>query len=96
MGYLIQYDPDMNHKYPQFSHMRARKIWRYVLAIAGAAALIVLSIKFREGILLWLLPGDPPVTTAAVRELIADFQNGTPVAEAVTAFCQEIIAHGAR
>lgn len=95
VGYLIQYDPDMNHKYPPFSHVRAKKAWRYVLGTVSVAVLLVLSLKFRDSILLWLLPGDPPVTAAALQDLIADFRSGTPAAEAVTTFCQEIIAHGA-
>lgn len=95
VGYLIQYDPDMNHKYPKSCHVRTKKIWGYVLGTTVVVVLLVLSVKFRDSILLWLLPGDPSVTATALQDLIIDFRDGAPVGEAVSAFCQEIFMHGA-
>ena len=42
---------------------------------------------------MYLLPGDPAVTAAALENMAADLKAGQSVRDAITAFCAEIIAH---
>ena len=43
----------------------------------------------------FLLPGTPTVTEQAFSELVSDLTQGIRLEEAMTAFCQQIIDHGA-
>ena len=43
----------------------------------------------------FFLPGEPTVTEQAFSELISDLSQGIKLQEAMTAFCQQIIDHGA-
>ena len=40
----------------------------------------------------WLLPGNPEITEAALKEMIDKLSAGEAFSDAVTAFCREIIA----
>lgn len=42
----------------------------------------------------FLLPGEPTVTEEAFRNMISDLQGGEPLADAVTAFCAQIVEYG--
>lgn len=44
----------------------------------------------------YLLPGDPAVTAAALEEMVMDLRDGESLHDAVTAFCREIMEHGAK
>ncbi len=57
------------------------------------AALIALTVYY--GSADWLLPGDPAVTKAALKELIENLKSGEQFSDAVTAFCREVIRSGA-
>lgn len=46
--------------------------------------------KLRE----YLIPGALSVTQAAFQSFMEDLQEGEPVADALTTFCQDIISHG--
>ena len=39
----------------------------------------------------FLLPGDPAVTAAALENMVDNIKDGNSIAEAVTAFCREIV-----
>lgn len=88
MAYKIQYTPQDAHRYPPISQKRkrtSRTIWLLVL-IAG----IALCFSY-YGIPDILVPGDAEVTKSAAREMISLLKAGTPVKDAVTAFCKQII-----
>ena len=65
------------------------------LIITGITALAMLmwpaGRTFVAGV---FLPGDADVTASAVRTLVAELKEGQGIGNAVTAFCQEIIAGG--
>lgn len=42
----------------------------------------------------FLLPGEPTVTQEAFDTMIDKIQDGEPVREALTAFCQKVVDHG--
>lgn len=42
-----------------------------------------------------LFPGDPEVTAGALEQFVARLQQGSPVMDAITFFCREVIANGA-
>ena len=56
--------------------------------------LLAVGYRYRERVVDWLIPGDDAITTVAAETLIADLRAGVPAGEAVTAFCEEIIANG--
>lgn len=92
MGYRIEYKnigkrPD-----------KQRRSWASIIAVTCVAALLTGAITIKTVGLKWvqefLIPGDPAITAAALEEMVADLRQGTSLADAVTAFCQEIINHG--
>ncbi len=89
MAYKIIYPTVGNRNYPVRKPMPA---W----ALPGALlSVIFLVITIYNGSANWLLPGDPAVTEAALREMIENLSQGEAFGDAVSAFCKEIIA-GAR
>ena len=91
MGYLIQYTPEFEQKYP------ARKKRRGTLRglLLGVAILVMIGcVRYRAVILEALLPGDPETTSGAFQGLISELRDGEP-AEALAVFCREIIDNGA-
>ena len=95
MGYRIVYGPMpktrklRNYRAPRLRIMAAAFLLLFVLVVRQAwpdGAEIL-----RE----YLLPGERSVTEAAFGEMVTDLQNGQSVGEAVTAFCKEIVKHGA-
>lgn len=64
-----------------------------VAAIAALMLLAALMIpKSREVVRDLILPGDGMVTAAAIETLVDDLRAGESLEDAVTVFCQEIIA----
>lgn len=89
MAYKIIYPIVGKRNYPP-----RKPIPAWALPVAFVSAML-LAITFYNGSANWLLPGDPAVTEAALREMIEDLSQGEAFGEAVTAFCKEIIV-GAR
>ena len=59
---------------------------------AGLISAFFIAITIYNGGLNWLLPGDPAVTEAALREMVERLSDGEAFSDAITAFCKEIIA----
>lgn len=95
MGYMIQYDPERNERYPSTVVVTGKKVLRKVLVILVMVVLLGTAILYRDDLIRCFLPGDGEVATLALEELIRDFQTGTPLGEAITTFCREIIASAA-
>jgi len=91
MGYKIQYDPQSNYKFPANMTRPLLKKW-CVGAILLTFLVVGTVIAGNNGMLKNILyPGDPDVTSAALREMLSDIRAGESVKEAVTEFCIEII-----
>lgn len=92
MPYSVRYGPEDSDKYP-VKTTSARKKSRYVVAITLLILAIVLTIRFRETLVSWLIPGDDQMTLQSTEELLSDLREGVPIGEALTTFCEEIVAH---
>ena len=95
MGYMIQYDPEQNVRYPSAVAVTGRKVWRKMLLILVVVVLLGTAILYRDYLMRCFLPGDGEITALALEELIRDFQTGTPLGEAITTFCREIVESAA-
>lgn len=89
MGYFIEYDPQLNKRYP--AQRKAQKQQRLLIPLLLTAAAI--GVLWGGGLLQYLIPGDPEITVSAIQSLIEQVSRGEPVKEAVIAFCREIIVY---
>lgn len=92
MAYKIQYDPEMNAKYPSAGTQRWKN-GRKFLIIIFLLFIAFTAVYFKDTLLPILIPGDAVVTASAFEGLVSDMREGAPVGEAITAFCREIISH---
>lgn len=95
MAYRIVYGPEI--KAPR--RFENRQLRRQILT-AAFALLFVLLVRqlWPEGMTVLrelLLPGEPAITEQAFSDMIGNLHDGSPVGEAVTAFCRQIIENGA-
>ena len=72
------------------------------LQIMTAACLLLFALavgqfwpRGRDVLRDFLLPGEPTVTEQAFSDLVSDLSQGIKLEEAMAAFCQQIIDHGA-
>lgn len=84
MGYFVSYGP----QYPKPAP-RGKK-WLLVVLVL----LVVLGVRYFAGQIPWeqLIPGDTAVTVAAMENLADALSQGESVGQAITAFCQQILA----
>ena len=88
MSYNIQYNSDMNKKYPK---NRLRKQLPIKKIVIVSAICVVAYIFTHNGWYKFLLPGDPDVTASALSSLVDNVSDGVSVKNAVYAFCEDII-----
>lgn len=93
MGYRIIYSPEDNAKYPT-NNPKKGNIKLIPMVFLLVVLLLVGSLGIRSKLMDWLIPGDPHVTKAAFAMLVDELRDGAPFADAVTTFCNEIIACG--
>jgi hypothetical protein len=86
MGYRIVYGKQEKKILP------LRKIGAIAAVIAVMA--ILLWPAGRSAVAQMLLPGDAEITATALQNMAKELGEGQGIGEAVTAFCQEIIAGG--
>ena len=91
MGYTIHYSPETKKRYPV---NRKSKSLKHIIVAGFILLALFFAFKFRTAFVRMLLPGDPDVTAAALRGLVADVRGGN-TGEAIAAFCREIIDHAA-
>ena len=88
MSYRIEYG-----KNPKYRISPSRKKWTKatlvlsLMAVAAAGGFYTVQVIGLQN----LLPGDPAVTGAALDAFIESWQDGVPIADAFTVFCQEIV-----
>ena len=93
MGYEISYQPELNHQYKIPRKKPVKRIW----GIYGALVLGVLVLGMIPSIRNWfwdlLIPGNPKVTIPAFSSFMEDIRQGTGLSDALTVFCQGILAN---
>ena len=93
MGYEIFYQPELNYRYKISGKKPMKRIW----VIYGSLALGVVVLGLIPSIRNWfwdlLIPGDPKVTIPAFSGLLEDVRQGAGFSDALTVFCQEILAN---
>lgn len=87
MGYKIVYG---KQKIRKFSFKKC-----IILSCCALSAAMLLWPGGRSLLQELLLPGDAQVTASALETLVLELEQGGSMADAVTAFCQEVVA-GAR
>jgi hypothetical protein len=97
VSYAYSGGDEMGYKvvYPQIGKLKYRKYRKppnMVRIICSIAIIFVLILTLWQGGISVLLPGDPVVTENALQEMITSLRDGDPLAEAVTAFCREVVA----
>ena len=88
MSYIIQYNPDLNKKYPK---QRIHKQLPTKQLVIFFVICVVAYMFAHYGWYKFLLPGDVDVTAAALSALIDRIGEGASVKEAVYSFCEDII-----
>ena len=92
MSYHIDYNPEMKNRYPNFIKVRREIPIRTIIVLI---VVIVACYGFISGgILKYMIPGDPVVTTAAFSGMVDDIGAGESVRQALLNFCKEIIVNG--
>lgn len=87
MGYVIEYPGN-----PRKSGKRGR-LWIPVCAVLCALALVGLIRKdFRYDLLRILFPGDAAAALAELERLAENLQSGTPLGQALEAFCVGVVS----
>lgn len=89
MGYMIEYGCGTGVKLP----VKKKKRWVIPIVLLLAASLLgaVFVPEIRIALRDIILPGDGAVTAEALQNLAEDLKDGEGVADAVTAFCQQIL-----
>lgn len=92
MAYSIGYGPQRNER----CEKRSRKRFRMLLLVFFLVFLLSVQLFSQEGaefLRRMILPvGEESVE--AFSAMIQAVEDGTPIADAVTAFCREVIEHG--
>lgn len=87
MGYVIEY-PENSWK-----NRKKGRLWVPVFAVLCALALVGLIRKdSRYSIQRLLFPGDAAVALAELERLAVNLQRGTPLGQALEAFCADVVS----
>ena len=93
MGYRIDYSTAGSLRQP----LKKKTSWAAFAALVCVLGLVFGAMLIKNTAFAWvkmyLLPGDPAVTAAALDEMVEGLKRGQGVMDAVTAFCREILAH---
>ena len=94
MGYTIRYENKGDKIISRSSNKRFRYTWLIVLSGIILMSIALTKSTDPETIKEWLIPGNPMVTKAAFSLMIDELREGESFTDAVTTFCNEIIAGG--
>ena len=93
MAYDICYGAEVfRYEIPERKDANHRTFAGLMLILVSVAVTLI-AIRL-EAVQNFLIPGDKAVTKVAFTNMITDIRDGEPVADAVVAFCSEIIDHG--
>ena len=91
MAYKIEYSPVFSNKYPD--GRKSVKLWKGILAMSMLVltATVLLNRNARDYVKEILIPGEAETTVAAAEIMVRDLKEGASLADAVSAFCMEIL-----
>ena len=92
MSYCVEYNPELKEHYP-FTQKPGKKPSVRILVLGVVLAVSAYGI-FSSGILRFLIPGDPEITSTAFSGLMKEIGEGEPIADAVMTFCRDVIVNG--
>ena len=91
MSYCIEYNPELNTKYPKRKYTKQFPIKKLLfLTIILVTSYVFLQAKLYR----YFIPGDPDVTVPAFSAMVASVGDGDSVKDAFVKFCREIIING--
>ncbi len=92
MSYTVEYNPELRDSYPmQFKKMRKLPVKALVVALGIFVALYALN---TAGVLYYIIPGDPVVTTGAFTDMVEQVRSGQTVSNALFVFVKNVIVGG--
>ena len=93
MSYRVEYGVSGESVFINTDKLRRKKQSGRIICAMLVVAILVYGIV-NGWIWDFLFPGHNEITKAAAENMIAEIQEGEPVADAVTAFCKEIVQNG--
>lgn len=91
MSYCIEYNPELNTKYPKRKYIKQFPIKKLLFL----TMILVISYVFLQAKLYrYFIPGDPDITIPAFSTMVDRVVDGDSVKDALVEFCKEIIMSG--
>ena len=90
MAYYIQYGKITTKE--RIARLRSSQTFKLYNWIFVGILAVTISLLGRLGALDFLIPGDREITKAAFQTMVEDVREGERVSDALTAFCEEILA----
>lgn len=91
MSYCIEYNPELNRKYPKRKYIKQFSIKKLLcLTMILVTSYVFLQAKLYR----YFIPGDPDVTVPAFSTMVDRVGDGASVRDAFVEFCKEIIMNG--
>ena len=90
VGYRIVYGDDP----VQLSEKSGSRRLRVLIGLCFLAFALAVRLAWPEGrelLVMQFLPGEPTVTEAAFSEFLDNLRIGRPMADSMTAFCQDVL-----
>ena len=90
MAYHIRYGKTTAKEF--FARLRYSENFKLYNWIAISVLVFTISLLGKVGALDFLIPGDRAVTKEAFQTMVEEVREGERVSDALTAFCEEILA----
>lgn len=92
LPYAVNYGSNDLDKYPEQKASGIRKK-RYLITMLLLLTAVLLVFRFKTQVVNWLIPGDDQVTLQHTEDLLSNLREGVPIGDALTAFCEDIVAN---
>ena len=91
MSYSVHYNPELGRRYPS-KVKDQRNLTRPIIILMIVAVVVYASVQ--SGMVKFLIPGNPEITTAAFSQLIEQVAAGESVGQSIRTFCEDVITGG--
>ena len=95
MAYMVEYGETITRKVFALSNKGKKRKGLWIIVLLCITILGYTALCYKDALLMHLLPGDAAVTASALNTLVNDVKAGHNLADAVTAFCLEIVQNAA-
>ena len=92
MSYSVEYNPESRDSYP-IKFRKQRKLPINVILISMGILGLLYTLN-SVGIMRYIIPGDPVVTTGAFTNMVEQVRNGHTVSDAIFNFFKDVITGG--